>query len=124
MTSEPSQRGRRRRSRLRVRLPARLVTRTETRSAVLEDLSLHGARVATSSQLKPGCEAVLEWGGFEAFGEIVWCAGGRCGLSFFDIITPQMLLATRDLDDAAHLPQDKELARQNARQWVEGKTRP
>lgn len=90
---------------------------------MLEDLSLHGARVATQALLKPGCEAVLEWGGFEAFGEVVWCVGGRCGLSFFDVITPKMLLDTRDLDDATRLPQDKELARQSAQQWVEGTLR-
>ncbi|WP_333604801.1 PilZ domain-containing protein [Novosphingobium sp.] len=123
MSSESSETGRRRRSRLRVRLPARLVTRTDTQPVVLEDLSLHGARVATSTQLKLGSEAVLEWGNFEAFGEVVWCAGGRCGISFFDAVTPQMLLDTRDLDDATRLPQDKELARQNARQWAEGKIR-
>jgi len=115
--------GRRRRSRLRVRLPARLVTRTETRSVILSDLSLTGARVLTGSGLSPGCEAVLEWQGHEAFGEIVWHFGNACGLHFFDPLDEEALLATRAMDDAARLPQDRELLRQIARQWVEGSTR-
>lgn len=115
--------GRRKRSRLRVRLPARLVTRCDTQSVVLCDLSLHGAQVTTKNPLKLGSEAVLEWSGFEAFGEVVWCSGDRCGLSFFDDITPQMLLDTRDLDTVAHLPRDRDMARQTARQWVEGQGR-
>ena len=119
----PLQTGRRKRSRLRVRLSARLVTRTETQSVILCDLSLHGAQVTTNAPLKLGSEAVLEWGKFEAFGEVVWCAGNRCGLSFFDDIDQQTLMASRELDAIAHLPQDRELVRQTARQWVEGQGR-
>lgn len=120
--SEPVKPGRRQRSRLRVRLRARLSTRTLTEAVILEDLSLHGAKIITHAVLKPGTEAVLEWHGFEAFGEVVWCASGRCGLSFFDMITPEVLLATRDLDDAGHLPRDSDLARESAQQWAQGKT--
>lgn len=116
--------GRRRRSRLRVRLQARLVTRTETRSIILTDLSLSGAQIMTDQPLRLGCEVVLEWGSYEAFGEVVWTGGNRCGVSFFDAISPAVVVATRDLDDAAHLPQDKEIVRQMARHWVEGTPRP
>lgn len=119
----PLHAGRRKRSRLRVRLPARLVTRSDTQSVILCDLSLNGAQVTTRDPLRLGSEAVLEWGKFEAFGEVVWCEGNRCGLSFFDPITTQELMATRDIDTVAHLPQDRELVRQTARQWVEGQGR-
>lgn len=115
--------GRRSRSRLRVRLPARLVTRSETLSVVLNDLSLNGAQITVPIPLRVGCEAVIEWARFEAFGEVVWTGGGRCGLAFFDPITQADLLATRELNETAGLPQEKELVRQTARQWVEGTAR-
>jgi hypothetical protein len=47
----------------------------------------------------------------------------QCGIAFFDPIPPQDVLATRELDDTAHLPQDRDLLRQAARHWVEGSTR-
>lgn len=115
--------GRRHCSRLRVRLPARLVTHTETRRVILADLSLTGARLLTQGALRDGQEAVLEWDRHEAFGAVVWQEGPACGLLFFDPIDEATLMATRGIDDAARLPQDRELVRQIARQWVEGATR-
>lgn len=116
-------RGRRGRSRLRVRLAARIITRTETKPAILADLSLTGAKVATEAMLKLGGEVVLEWGKFEAFGEVVWIRGQYCGISFFDMIAPAVLIATRDLDDTAHLPGDRDMLREVAQGWVKGGTR-
>ena len=117
------QRGRRNRSRLRVRLPAKLETRTETSRVILVDLSTTGARVLSENLPKVGTEAVLHWDKYEAFGEVVWAEGVHGGIAFFDPLTEQDVLATRDLDDAARLPQDRELLRQAARHWVEGTTR-
>ncbi|MEE4452463.1 PilZ domain-containing protein [Novosphingobium resinovorum] len=118
-----STRGRRGSSRLRVRLAARLVTRTETWNVVLCDLSRHGARVVTGRALAPGLEVILEWGGFDAFGEVVWCDGDRCGLAFVEPIEEAALIATRGLDDSARLPRDSDLVRDLARRWVEGSAR-
>lgn len=116
-------RGRRARSRLRVRLPVRVSTRTQTRTGVLADLSLTGARIATDAELKLGGEVLLEWGQFEAFGEVVWSRGQYCGISFFEMISNATLIATRDLDDASHLPRDRDLLRQAAKGWVQGGSR-
>lgn len=118
-----TERGRRGNGRLRVRLPARLVTRTDTWHVILSDLSMRGARVITGRRMEPGQEAVLEWSGFDAFGEVVWCDGERCGLSFLDPIEEPTLIATRDLDDLSRLPRDRELLRQVARNWVDGTVR-
>lgn len=125
--------GRRGSGRLRVRLPVRLVTRTGTHHAVLADLSLKGAQVVASVPLPQGCEVVLEWDRFDAFGEVVWSGGAgaglqrgegaRCGIAFFDPIDAATLVATRVLDDGARLPREGELVRQVARRWVEGSTR-
>lgn len=123
MGAEGADRGRRGRSRLRVRLPARLVTRTLTKQVILADLSLTGAKVATDAELKLGTEVVLEWGKFEAFGEVVWCRGQFCGIAFFDPIAQGVLLATRDLDDTSHLPRDRDMLREVAQGWVKGGTR-
>lgn len=116
-------RGRRASSRLRVRLAAQITTRTQTQRAVLVDLSVSGACLVLRGDLVPGREAVLEWGQFEAFGEIVWRRSDRCGLTFFEPLAPTVIFATRDLDEVAHLPQDRELVRQVAQGWVEGRTR-
>lgn len=121
---EQVQRGRRNRSRLRIRLAATLETRTATSRVILVDLSTTGARVLAENLPKVGTEAVLRWGEHEAFGEVVWAKALHCGISFFDPIQEQDVLATRQLDDAARLPQDRELLRQAARHWVEGTTRP
>ncbi len=116
-------RGRRQESRLRVRLPARLVSHARTQPAILCDLSLTGARLHAAEPPRTGLEVLVEWDRFDAFGEVVWSASGVCGVHFFDPIASSVLIATRGLDDAAHLPRDRELLRQVARQWVEGSTR-
>lgn len=115
-----STRGRRAVSRLHVRLPARALTLTDTRPAVLWDLSLRGAQIETDAQVRPGGEILLQWSRFEAFGEVVWRDGRRCGIRFHDMLTREELFATRDLDDCAHLPRDHDLARESARRWAEG----
>lgn len=114
------QRGRRGRSRLRVRLPGKLQTRTGTSRVILIDLSTTGARIASDNLPKVGTEAMLHWDRYEAFGEVVWAGGVQFGLSFDDPISEEDVLATRELDDVARLPQDEELLRRAAREWVEG----
>ena len=116
--------GRRRRSRLHVRLSARAITLTQTRPAILCDLSLQGAQIETDALTVPGQEIVLQWGPFEAFGTIVWSAGTRCGIGLHQSLSPQTLVATRDLDDAHHLPRTSQIVRDEARRWAEGRLRP
>ena len=115
--------GRRTHSRLRVRLPARLTTLDGTSSAILTDLSFGGAKLLVGCPVVAGEEAVLTWHRFEAFGTVTWAHDGMCGLAFDEFLAPKVLLDTRDLDDADHLPSDRELMRGAAREWVEGRRR-
>ena len=117
--------GRRSQSRLRVRLPARLTTLDGTVNAILTDLSISGAKLANLPALPVGKEALLQWNGHEAFGRVSWSHDGLCGLRFADPVAPEVLFATRDLDDAAHLPGERVVAQARARgiarDWVMGK---
>ena len=76
--------------------------------------------MVTACPPKPGTEALLKWGDFEGFGNVVWAGPDRLGLNFFEPITEKMLMATRDLDDVSHLPPEWEINRAAARQWVSG----
>ena len=91
--------GRRRHSRLRLCFEARLITLDGTLPATLLDLSLTGARVATSRSIPASGNAVLTWGRFEAFCTIAWTEGERCGLDFDEPLHGDVLLATRNLAD-------------------------
>lgn len=115
--------GRRSQSRLRVRLPARLITLCGTQSAILADLSMGGARVLAERDLRRGAEGVLQWGNFEAFGEVSWAADGMFGMRFHDFLSPRIVVATRDLDACERIGSDREIARETVREWVEGKRR-
>jgi hypothetical protein len=112
--------GRRAHSRLRVRLPARLITLDGTSGAILTDLSFGGAKLITNCVLRPRQQAVLAWHRFESFGTVSWVHDGMCGLNFEEFVKPDVLLATRDLYDADYLPSERELARDEARAFVEG----
>jgi len=115
---------RRESSRLRVRLPARLITLSAQQSGILLDLSLTGCRVQTSRQpFAVGTQVVLTWGPFEEFGEVVWTHQDISGIAFYDPLRPEALIATRELDDVDHVRVEREIARETARQWVEGTRR-
>ncbi len=113
--------GRREHSRLRVRLPARLTTLDGTSSAILTDLSFGGAKLAAKCPLRPGQQAVLNWHTFEAFGTVSWVHDGMCGMHFDEYLAGKVLIETRDLDDADHLPSDRDLTRGAAREFVKGR---
>lgn len=115
--------GRRRQARLRVRLPARLETRADILQAILADLSQCGGRVLTDAKLLRGDEVLLDWAGFEAFGEVVWCDHNQCGIAFVEPIPGETILATRKINDAAQLPDDRAMLRQIAAQWADGSRR-
>lgn len=118
-----AQHGKRSESRLRVRLPARLISHHGEYNVVLRDLSQHGASIERAGLPQQSGDAVLIWGKYEGFGKVKWSRDGRCGILFYDEIPPKWLIATRDLDDAEHLPEDRELHRQAAGAWVAGRSR-
>ena len=115
--------GRRARSRLRVQLGVKLTTLTSTQNAMLVDISLNGARIALTRPIEEGLDVVLEWGPFEAFGKVLWRHEDTCGVRFYDPISPEALIATRDIDDNRLLPGDRELTREAAADWAQGTRR-
>ncbi|HEX4847760.1 MAG TPA: PilZ domain-containing protein [Novosphingobium sp.] len=115
--------GKRCHARLRVRLPAKLITLDGDYRVVLCDLSQSGARIGQPGLPLLQGQAILLWDKYEAFGRFAWCRAGLAGLAFLDPIPPAWVLATRDLDDAHHLPDDSELQRRHAREWVTGRNR-
>lgn len=113
--------GRRREGRLRVRLDARLITLDGSCRAVLADVSANGARIVGGTcGLRPGQEAVLQWGDQEAFGVVVWAGHGQIGLCFYDPLDAKTVAATRQLDERQRLPDDRELIRRSALGFVQG----
>ncbi len=60
---------------------------------------------------------------FEAFCTIAWNRSGLIGVQFDEPIPKAWVIATRDLDSVAHLPNDNELDRRAARDWVHGQIR-
>lgn len=122
--------GRRMRSRLATQLPATLVTLFGSLPAFLLDISLTGARCLVTNNrgitnpLRSGKEVVLEWSQFDAFGTIIWEGEGICGILFDPIISPSVLVATRDIHDA-FVQQGglKHMEASSVRDWVEGKAR-
>lgn len=113
--------GKRAHARLRVRLPAKLITLHGEHRLALIDLSAGGARVG-----KPGLDchtgkALLQWAGHEAFGQIVWVRDSLAGVRFEEPIPDDWVIATRRLAEDSPLPDDTELHRRAARDWVAGR---
>jgi hypothetical protein len=115
--------GKRLESRLRVRLPAKLITHLGEYAVVLKDLSCWGASISRLDLPHQLGDGVLLWHRFEGFGKIRWCNQHSCGMRFYEPIEPAWLIETRNLDDVEHLPEDKELHRRSAREWVAGISR-
>ncbi|WP_374531811.1 PilZ domain-containing protein [Novosphingobium sp.] len=115
--------GKRQASRLRVKLPAKAVLLNGQRRASLCDLSQSGARIGHPDLPILNGEILLEWCGFEAFGWVVWSKPGLSGISFYDPIPKDWVLATRNLDSAGEVPGEAHITREHARAWVEGHSR-
>lgn len=113
--------GRRGDSRLRLELPVQLTTLDGHPKALLCDLSQSGAHVHSLEPLEVGEELVLEWLDFEAFGKVMWVRGRDAGVQFYDRVSPQMLLDTRDRIDQHRLPDDRVAIVEAARQWCQGR---
>jgi hypothetical protein len=119
----PIEAGRRSHSRLRVRLPARLMTVMKGCDVFLFDLGQFGAKLRISEPIAAGTQVMLFWGGHEAFGAVAWVRGEFCGIAFDEAVPASILIATRDLDDVAHMNRADDMDRRAARLWTEGGSR-
>lgn len=100
-------------------------------NAVLLDLSLTGAQVhvrrvsLTCAPPHIAGEVLLQWCGFEAFGNVVWQHKGSeatwAGISFDALLDPALVIATRDQHD--QISEDgglRAIERAEVREWVRG----
>jgi hypothetical protein len=115
--------GKRSAGRLRTRIPAKLITLDGEYRVVLSDLSRTGASVCRPGLSEQAGSAVLQWMNFEAFGVIRWGFPGQCGIEFERSIPEAWVLATRSHDEQARLPDDEEIKRRAARDWISGHSR-
>ncbi len=112
--------GKRVTSRLRLRLAARMMTTVEAWPAELLDLSYFGGRIACDDPPQPGQDVLIEWGDFDAFGMVVWASLRTCGVRFYEPLKAQVLIATRDCNDVEPIQTNKDSARHEARNFVQG----
>ena len=109
--------------RLGVRLVAKLKSRTRTQSAILENISKSGAKLAIADPPAIGSEVILQWHGNELFGRVCWTAASHCAVGFGSLVPPALLHATLSLDEVAHVPDDLNLDSAAARAWFDGEGR-
>ena len=93
--------------------------RSEER-VVLVNLSQRGCCVEAAEPLGT-TNVVLQWEGFEAFGENVWADAGLIGIRFEQPIPYEWVLATREAAASAPPVGSLQDARLTAKAWVEGK---
>lgn len=114
--------GRRCASRLRLMVPASLVTLDGRWKVHLADISQTGARFRLDEgrPISPGSEALISWLGREAFGDVVWCAGGYAGMVFEEQLPLDVLLDTREKIDRGLVKSEDELRYMRSRDWFLG----
>ena len=91
--------------RLQTSLPARCITLSGTYPVVLLDLSPHGGRIEVDEEAsrrpdpQPGETVVLQWGGYEKLGRLVWLSQHVGGIAFEELVTPAELKGTALLQE-------------------------
>lgn len=113
--------GRRAAARLRLHVPAELVLTDGRERCLLDDISTTGARLTIARELVPASWAVLQCGGVEAFGEVMWSRRGHCGLRFESPLDRRIVLAMRGIRDRLAEAEIEE-RRRIAREWIMGRT--
>ena len=91
--------GRRAQARARVHLPVTLLTPNQPIPAMLENISVGGARVRLNEMPRQGSTAFLLFAGLEIFCSVVWSRNSRCGLAFEDTVDDATLIAIRRYSD-------------------------
>jgi len=109
--------------RLAVRLVARLASKVRTHSAILENISKSGAKLAVDNAPQIGSDVILKWHGHELLGRVSWTSATHCGLVFEKTVPPALLEETLSLDELAHVPDELDVTGAAAREWFDGEGR-
>lgn len=91
--------GRRAHPRASIRFEAELIAAGGAQPALLQDLSVKGAKLALARALQTDEEVVLRWACFAAVGRVAWVEGLSCGLEF-DRQLDQRVVATTQASSA------------------------
>lgn len=83
----------------------------------LIDISLRGAKIASTMRATPGEVAVLRVADREMFGQVIWVDGRLIGLRFDDPLPKDFLLQAKTLTRDC----EREDAQQAAQDWAEGR---
>ncbi len=84
-------------ARLRTKYPAKLILLSGNLKGFLLDLSATGAKVILDECEPLRGEGVLQWAGFEGFGEVKWAEDTIIGFEFLEDLPADALESTRDL---------------------------
>src|SRR5579872_4396147 len=98
---DPELKGRRSDVRTRVLLSASAEAISGHLQVTLLEVSITGARLTGPRLPAAGKDVMLNCGGIEMFGTIVWLEGGECGLQFDEAIGLNDLVALRSVSSAA-----------------------
>jgi hypothetical protein len=74
--------GKRLGNRLRLGVPAGLVLPYRTHRCRIVDVSANGARIRVERPIQTDRTAMLHFHELRAYGTVVWCRAGECGLAF------------------------------------------
>ncbi|MGD9811184.1 MAG: PilZ domain-containing protein [Sphingobium sp.] len=109
----------RRDGRASLSFPCRIMLSDGNFSCELKDLSLGGARIATSRRLQPGRSLWLKLDDYEAFATVMWVGEGECGIEFEDRLPKVVVMRVQgysvDLDEY-----EAAQSQRAARNWVVG----
>lgn len=95
--------GRRAAQRARLHVHARLQTISREVRVVLRNLSCTGAMLEGDDLPPSGRTVVLKRGPIDVMGQVVWTAGGRCGLEFFEPLNHDEVIR-----ESRHSPEQRE----------------
>ena len=109
---------RRQHPRLRLGIEAQFIALDARRSVILQDLSVTGAQLYLPEAV-PLSQGVLQWLGFETFGERAWQDGHWCGLQFDEPLPRPILVATRLAAEQYRVSAERAL-RDSAARFVRG----
>lgn len=113
--------------RLPTGLPARCITLSGNYRVYLLDISPDGGRIEVDAEAtrrpdpKPGETVILQWGGYEKLGGLVWLSQHIGGISFEETVTPRELMGTRAMqEEYLQLGGRQTEAARYANEWTSG----
>jgi hypothetical protein len=97
--------GRRAHVREPIHLEALLLTEQGTQPALLQNLSVKGAKLAVAHAPALAGEVMVRWACYAAMGRVAWVEGSICGLEFDRQLDERVVAATLAMSADGLLPE-------------------